>query len=127
MPLTDSMEVPAVPSIAAEDTFGLFTKSMAEGSRIKSSVEAPIKPVTSDVTRSANKAAKKARQRDTKYRPNNLLPAKTTLEKQVTFKKDPTDSMQLHTKSPPYGFEIKSSAAEATPQSSKEASSKSPR
>ena len=57
MPLTDSMEVPAVPSIAAEDTFGLFTKSMAEGSRIKSSVEASIMPVT----RRTNKAAKKAK------------------------------------------------------------------
>ena len=33
----------------------------------KSSTEAPIKPVTSDVTRRANKAAKKARQRVAKY------------------------------------------------------------
>ena len=35
-PRTDSVKLLAVPSIAAEDTFGLFTKSMAKGIRIKS-------------------------------------------------------------------------------------------
>ena len=42
-PLTDSVKLPAVPSIAAEDTHVLFTKSMPEGVRIKSSTEAAIK------------------------------------------------------------------------------------
>ena len=42
------MKLPAVPSIAAEDTHVLFTKSMPEGVRIKSSTEAAIKPVTRD-------------------------------------------------------------------------------
>jgi hypothetical protein len=38
-------------------------------------------------------------------------------EKQVTLKKDPTDSMQLLTKSPPDGSQIKSSIAKAAAQS----------
>ena len=47
------------------------------------------------MTRRANKASKKARKRAAKYGPKKLLLAKTTPEKQDTFKKDPTDSMQL--------------------------------
>jgi hypothetical protein len=58
-------------------------------------------PVTCDVTRRANKATKKARPRAANYRPEKLLLAQTMPEKQVTFEKDPTDSMQLLTKSPP--------------------------
>jgi hypothetical protein len=68
------------------------------------------------VTRRANKAAKKARQRTTKYGPEKLLLAKTTPE--VTLMKDPTDSMQLLTKSPPDGTQTMSSIVEASPQSS---------
>ena len=162
-PLTDSVKLPAVPSIAAEDPYGLFTKSLPEGIRIKSSTEAAIKPetrcssakhaaghetlctnsqvgntiyevpsqpeltksaskvdnpVTSDVTRQANKAAKKARQRAAKYGSEKLLLGQSMPEKQVAFKKDPTDSMQLLAKSPTDGTQIKSSIAEAAPQSS---------
>jgi hypothetical protein len=105
--LIDSVKLPAVPSIVAEDT-----KSMAEGIRIKSSAEAAIKPetrcsstkpaagheipaqlqlpksatkvdkpVTSDMARRANKAAKKAGQRAAKYGPKKLLLAQTTPDK----------------------------------------------
>ena len=67
-PLTDSMKLPAVPSTTAEDSYGVFTKSMPEEIRIKSSVEASIKletrcsskedkPANSEVTRQANKAS----------------------------------------------------------------------
>jgi hypothetical protein len=97
------------------------------------------KPVTSNVTRRANNASKKARQRATMYGPKKLLLAKTITEKQDTFEKDPTDSMQLpavpsivtkssaeaesplrrhqmllHSKA----TSLRSSAAEAAPQSS---------
>jgi hypothetical protein len=51
------------------------------------------KPATSDVARRTIKAAKKARQRAAKYGPEKLLLAQTLPEMQVTFKKDPTDSM----------------------------------
>jgi hypothetical protein len=85
------MKLPAVPSTTAEDSYGLLcTKSLPEEIWIKSSVEGPIKPVTSDVTRRANKAVKKARQRAAKYGP----------------------------KSPPDGSQIKPSVAEAAPKSS---------
>jgi hypothetical protein len=47
-PLIYSVKLPAVPSIAAEDTHGLFRKSMPEGIRIKSSTGAAIKPATRD-------------------------------------------------------------------------------
>ena len=83
--MTDSVKLPAVPSIAAEDTHGLFTKSMPEGIRIKSSAEAATKPETRyssakpaanhkipaqlELPKSATKAAKKARQRAAKYGP----------------------------------------------------------
>jgi hypothetical protein len=65
--LTDSVKLPAVPSTTAEDPYGLlFTKSLPEEIGIKSSVEAPFKLATSDVTRRAIKAAKKAMQRAAK-------------------------------------------------------------
>ena len=70
------------------------------------------------MARCANKAAKKARQRSAKYGPEKLLLAQTTPEKQVAFKKDPTDSIQLLTKSPQDGTQIKTSTSEAAPQSS---------
>ena len=118
--LTDSVQLPAVPSTTAEDPYGLLlTKSLPEEIGIKSSAEAATKPATSDVTRRANRAAKKAKQRDAKYGPEKLLLAQTKLEKQVNFKKDTTDSMQLLTKSPQDGPKIKSSIPEATPQSSR--------
>jgi hypothetical protein len=80
------------------------------------------------VTRHAIKAAKKARQRDANYGHEKLLLTKTMLENQVALKKDPTDRMQLPTKSPPDGSQIKSSIAEAALQSSAaEASTKSSR
>ena len=44
--LTDSVKPPAVPSIAAKDTYGLLTKSLPEENRIKSSAEATCKPET---------------------------------------------------------------------------------
>ena len=63
-PLTDIVKLPAVPSTTAEDPYGLlFTKSLPEEIRIKSSAEASTMPVNSNVTRRTNKAAKKARQR----------------------------------------------------------------
>jgi hypothetical protein len=126
--LTNSVKLPAVPSTTAKDPYGLlFTKSVPEEIVIKSSAEAPIKPATSDVTRCAIKATKKARQRAAKYGHKKLLLAETTHEKQVALKKDPTDSKQLPTKSPPDGSHTQSSTAEATPQSFEEASTKSPR
>jgi hypothetical protein len=117
--LTDSVKLPAVPSTTAEDPYGLlFTKSLSEEIGIKSSEEAPIKTATSDVARRATKAAKKARQRAAKYRPEKLLLAQTMPEEQVTSKKDPTDSMQQLTKSLQDGTQIKTSIVEAAPQSS---------
>ena len=74
------MKLPVVLSTTAKDNYGLlFTKSLPEEIGIKSSAEASITPVTSDVTR----RAKKARQRAAKYGPKKLLLAKTTPEKQV--------------------------------------------
>jgi hypothetical protein len=104
--LTDSVKLPAVPSTTADDSYGLFTKSLPEEIRSKSSTKAATKPetrcssgedkpVTSDVTRWANNVAKKARQRAAKYGPKKLPLAKTIPEKQDILKKGPTDSMQL--------------------------------
>ena len=75
--MSDSVKLPAVPSIATEDTHGLFTKSMTEETGTKSSAEAAIKPETRDrstkpaagheilavheLPKSATKAAKPAR------------------------------------------------------------------
>ena len=97
--LTDSVKLPAVPSIAAMDTYGLLTKSLPGEVRIKSSAEAASKSATSQAgiqideitaqqeflkyaveaealvtSDNADRQAKKAEQ---------LLPAKTMLEKQV--------------------------------------------
>jgi hypothetical protein len=114
--LTDSLKLPALPRTTAEDPYGLFTKYLSEEIRIKSSAETPIKLATSgvipsqpeftkgnsdvtpskpEITKDNIKVAKKAMQRAGKYGPEKLLLAQTMPEKQVPFKKDPTDRMQL--------------------------------
>ena len=50
--------------------------------------------VNCDMTRRANKAAKKARPRAAKYGPEKLLLAQTMPEKQVTFEKDCSPSLR---------------------------------
>ena len=64
----------------AEGSHGLFTMSLPEEIGIKSSAEAATKPATSDVTRHAIRAAKKARQRAAKYGPEKLVLAKTSFK-----------------------------------------------
>ena len=51
-------------------------------------------PVTCDVTRRANKAAKKARPRAAMYGTEKLLHAQTMPEKQITFEKDCSPSLR---------------------------------
>ena len=75
-PLTDSVKLPAVPSIAGEDTFRLFTKSMTEGIRIKSSAEAAIKPETRDSS--------------AKHAAGHVIPAQYELPKSATRRTSPS-------------------------------------